>query len=283
MLQERSREGRAASGARVASVNAAVVAILFGILSVTTFAQFPPPARPPKAPAAQAKTGADLPSPRSILDRHLTAIGGRQAVLSHKSIRAAGTLSMPAAGISGTIEVLGAAPNKALLRLSLGGVGEVLEGFDGVHAWGMSPMTGPTLLEGKQLEDKRFDAEFHSEVKPESRFVSMKTLEQIEFDGRQCYKVQLVRKNGTEEVEFYDVETGLKAGSINSRETAMGKMTATTMLKDYKKFGNLLQATTLQQKVGPVEQVIKLESLEYDAVPASAFDPPAAIKALIKK
>jgi hypothetical protein len=282
MLQERSRAGRAAFAARFVQLTAATVAVLLGTLTVTTYAQFPPPARSPKMPA-EAKPAAQLPSARSILDRHVTAIGGRQAVLSHKSVHVKGTLSMPSAGISGTLEVLGAAPNKSLLRVSLSGVGEVIEGFDGVHGWGVSPMTGPTLLEGKQLEDKRFDAEFHSELRPDSRYVAMKTVEQTEFDGRQCYKVQLVRKNGSEEVEFYDVETGLKAGGISSRETAMGTMTATAAMKDYKKFGNLLQATTLHQKVGPVEQVITVESLEYDVVPASAFDPPAAIKALIKK
>jgi hypothetical protein len=144
-------------------------------------------------------------------------------------------------------------------------------------------MTGPVLLEGRQLEDKRFDAEFHGEIKADSRYTSMKTVEQTEFDGRQCYKVHLVRKNGSEETEFYDVQTGLKAGSITSRETQMGMMTATAMVKEYKKFGNLLQATTMHQKVGPVEQVITVESLEYDTVPASSFDLPPAIQALIKK
>ena len=31
--------------------------------------------------------------------------------------------------------------------------------------------------------------------------------------------MQLVRKSGGEDIEFYDVATGLKAGSITTRET----------------------------------------------------------------
>jgi hypothetical protein len=286
MQQDRSRSGRAPSATRVGPLNTVAVAVLFGVaLSSTTHAQFPPPARPPKvapAPAAQKPAG-DLPSARSVLDRHLTAIGGRQAVLSHKSAYVKGTLTTPAAGIDGTLEVFGAAPNKSLLKLSIGGVGEVVEGFDGVHGWGLSPMTGPMLLEGKQLEDRRYEAEFHSELRPDSRYSSMTTVEQTDFDGRQCYKVRLVRKNGSEETEFYDVQTGLKAGSVTSRETPMGTMTATVTVKEYRKFGNLLQAATILQKVGPMDQIIKIDTFEYDAVPASVFDPPLEIKALLKK
>jgi hypothetical protein len=265
----------------------AVVTVLVGLgSSSTVHAQFPPPARPPKTPSAPLTSAtpatANLPSARSILDRHVEAIGGRAAILGHKSMFVKGTLSMPSSGLSGAVEVYGAAPNKSLMKLSLGGVGELVEGFDGVHGWGLSPMTGPMLLEGKQLEDRKFDSDFHSELRSDLRYSSMTTLEQTEFDGRPCYKVKLVRKTGGEDTEFYDVKTGLQAGKIFGRETEMGTMTSTVTIKEYRKFGNLLQPTSIRQQVGPVEQVITVDSIEYDNVPASMFEPPAAIKALIK-
>jgi hypothetical protein len=283
----RTRSGVAVPLAVVRFVVAvAIVTVLVALdSSSTVLAQFPPPARPPKVPSApltSATTTANLPTARSILDRHVEAIGGRAAILGHKSMFVKGTLSMPSSGLSGAVEVYGAAPNKSLMKLSLGGVGELIEGFDGVHGWGLSPMTGPMLLEGKQLEDRRFDSDFHSELRPDMRYSSMTTLEQTEFDGRPCYKVRLVRKSGGEDTEFYDVKTGLQAGKIFGRETEMGTMTSTVTIKEYRKFGNLLQPTSIRQQVGPVEQVITVESVEYDNVPASMFEPPAAIKALIK-
>ena len=155
---------------------------------------------------------------------------------------------MPSAGITGTLEVFAAAkPNRMLVKISLGGVGEVMEGFDGVNAWSMSPMTGAMVLQGKQLEDKKFDSEFYGELHEGSRYQSLKTLERTTFDGRPCYKVSLVRPGGSEDFEFYDVATGLKAGSINTRETQMGSITTTSIEADYRKFGNVLQATTLRQ------------------------------------
>jgi hypothetical protein len=281
----RPRTGYALS-VRVAHVTGlAALTVMVGISTISTaHAQFPPPARPPKATQAPEKLAspASLPSARSILDRHVVAMGGREAILSHKSMLLKGSLSMPSAGMTGALEVYGALPNKSLLKISIGGVGDVVEGFDGTYAWSLSPMTGPMLLEGKQLDERRFDSDFHSEIRADVRYSSMTTLEQTDFDGKQCYKVRLVRKAGGEDTEFYDAQTGLKAGAITTRETPMGTVTSTVVIMEYRKFGNLLQASTVRQTVGPMEQLIKVDSIEYDTVPAVIFEPPAGIKALIK-
>jgi hypothetical protein len=143
-------------------------------------------------------------------------------------------------------------------------------------------MTGPMLLEGKQLEEKRFDTDFFGELHDASRYESMTTIAREDFDGRQCYRVRLVRKGGGEDFEFYDVETGLKAGRIATRETPMGTVTGTSTEGDYKKFGNLLQPTTVKNTMMGVQQLITITSIEYDNVSSSVFEPPAQIKALIK-
>lgn len=258
-----------------------IAALALATFTLTTHAQQP---AAPAGGAAGPKSAAaaDLPTARSIIDRHVRAIGGREAVLSHSSTHARGTLSMPMAGMTGELDIYAAKPNRSLVKITLGGVGSVVEGFDGTHGWTLSPMTGPMLLDGRQLEDKRFDAEYHAELKDDARYASMTTLERTEFDGRPCYRVRLQRKSGAEDIEFYDVATGLKAGGITTRETQMGTVTATTVERDYKKFGNLLQATTIRSQFSGMEQVITLTAVEYDSVPASVFEMPAEIKALSK-
>jgi hypothetical protein len=142
-------------------------------------------------------------------------------------------------------------------------------------------MTGPTLKTGKELEQTKLDADFYSELRDPKRY-TLKTIEKTTFDGRDCYKVSVRRSDGTEDFDFYDVATGLRAGSINTRETQMGTMTVSNVESGYRKFGTLSQATVLTQKVMGVEQKITLETVEYDKVDPSVFEPPAAIKALIK-
>jgi hypothetical protein len=286
MSQDRFRTGvrLPARGVAFVAVRGALAMVLSVGLCPEAFAQLPAPARSPKVAttATQDAVPAALPDAVSVLERHEKAIGGRDEVKRLSSTYAKGTMTMPSVGLSGPVELFAAKPNKQVTRVSLPGVGEVVEGFDGKYGWSINPMTGPMLIDGKQLEERKFDSEFPSERKLEERYASMKTLERTEFDGRQCYKLQLVRKSGGEDIEFYDVGTGLKAGSIVTRETPMGTITATSVETDYRKFGNLLHATTIRNQIGPVQQVITISAVEYDAVPASAFDVPASIKALIK-
>ena len=272
---------------RLAVVTLAAAVITGSALSARV-PQAPTPSRPappatgakPPAPAATAA----LPSARSIIDRHIEAIGGRKAILSHTSSHATGTMTVAGSGITGALEIYSAKPDKSLVKINLGGIGEVVEGFDGVHAWSISPMTGPSLTQGKELAEKKFDANFYSDLHEEGRYASMKTIEKTTFDGRPCYKVSLTMKNGSEDIDFYDVQTGLKAGAIVTREAqmGMGPMSVTQVVLDYKKYGGLLVPTTLKQTAMGVEQVLKLTAVEFDNVPPSMFEPPAQIKALLK-
>ena len=256
------------------------LAILFSLAAGVhvTHAQAPPAAAQQPAQAAAAA----LPTARSILDRHLTAVGGRDAILAHSSTKATGVFSVASAGLTGTLEVFAAKPNKNLVRIQLPGVGEIVEGFDGTHGWTVSAMTGPMLLEGKQLEEKKFDADFHAELHDDTRYESITTMEVTDFDGRACYKLRLVKKGGGEDFEFYDVKTGLRAGRTGTRETPMGTVTGTAVESDYRKFGKLLLPTSIRNTLMGTEQVITIKTVEFDTVPANAFEPPAAIKALLK-
>jgi hypothetical protein len=258
------------------------VALGLALAPLALAAQTPQSEAPKAANTAKPADQPALPSARAVLDRHLNAIGGRAALLSHSSTRATGVFSVASAGMTGAIEVFAAKPDKSLVKINIPGVGDIIEGYDGRHGWTVSAMTGPMLLEGKQLEEKKFDSDFYSDLHDDSRYASMTTVERTEFDGRPCYKIRLVRKNGAEDLEFYDVETGLKAGRIATRDTPMGAMTGTSVESDYRKFGNLLIPTTVKNSIGGVQQLITIQTVEYDQIPPTIFEPPAEIKALIK-
>jgi hypothetical protein len=235
-----------------------------------------------QAPAAKTEKAAALPSARSIVDRHVQAIGGRKAILAHTSLHATGTMTVAGSGITGVLHVYGAKPNKSLVKIGLGGIGELLEGFDGTTGWTLNPVTGPMLAQGKELEEKKFDADFYSDLRESGRYVSMKTVEKTTFEGRPCYKLSLVRTSGDEDFDYYDVETGLKAGASGTRESPMGPLSVTQAHSDYKKFGDLLMPTTMKQTAMGVQQVLTITAVEFDNVPPSTFEPPAQIKALLK-
>lgn len=257
------------------------------------YAQAPSPAKPapstPQAPAQeQPSRGVPLRSiggmaeARAIVDKYVQAIGGRKAILSHSSSHATGTVTVAGAGINGTMDIYNAKPAKSLVKTTIGGIGEILEGFDGTHGWSSSPMTGPALAEGAELDQKRFDADFYSDLHDPSRYVSMKVLEKTTFDGRPVYKVSMLKKIGGEDIEYFDTETGFKVATTATREGPMGPMTVTVSQSDYKKFGDVMVPTTIKQSLAGVQNTITIKTLEFDNVPPSTFDIPEKIKALIK-
>ena len=236
----------------------------------------------PLAGNAQQAAPPPLPPAKDIMARHIKAIGGREALLARSSSRATGKIEMPASGVAGTFVMYAAKPDRTLITISLPGVGEIQEGFDGTIGWSMNPLTGPTLVQGVQLEQRKLDSDFFSGLDPEKRYQSITTVEQTTFDGRECYKVRLVRKDGGEDFQFYDVKTGLRAGGIVTRETPMGSMTATSTESDYKPFGGVLQPTKLTNTAMNLQQVMTFETFEYDKVDPSVFALPDPIKALVK-
>jgi hypothetical protein len=227
---------------------------------------------------AKAITG-DLPSARSILDRHVAAIGGRAALLNHSSRFAKGTLST--SGLSGPMEWYTAKPNKVLIKVSLAGLGEGQDGFDGTHGWRSAPLTGFVLLTGKELEDTRLESDFYGDLTYDERYASVTTVEQTEFEGRPCVKLRLVRKSGEEEFEFYDVANGLRAGGIKNYESPTGRMSRRTVLAEYRKFGDLLHPTSVTLH-GLLQQVITITAIEYDKVPPTLFDLPPALRSQVR-
>ena len=248
----------------------------------------PAPSLRAQATAAQAPTvpqkpaDAVLPAAQTIIDRHIEATGGRKVLEAVNSVNIKGSITIPANGMTGTIEVSAARPNKAILKTNLAGIGEILEGFDGTTAWSMSPMTGPMLATGAELEQKIFDSDFDRGMGIAHKYESIKTTEKTTFEGRPVYRVELTKKGGPTDVEFYDVETGLKAGSVIERTNPMGTISATSAVSEYKKFGDLLQPTVLKQTVSGVQIVTTFTSIEFNKVEPAVFELPAAIKALIK-
>jgi hypothetical protein len=236
-----------------------------------------------QAPATAPPAVEKLPDGRVLIDAHVKATGGRQALMSYTSMHSKATLSMPANGISGPVEIWATAePQRTLVKMTIPGVGEIMEGFDGTNAWSVNPMTGPMLKTGAELAEAKFDGDFRDDIRDPKKYPTVKTLEKTTFEGRPCYKVLLTRSDGGQDTEFYDVATGLRAGTQKLRTTPMGPMTTVSVESDYKKFGKVMVATKVSQKVMGIEQVITLTSIDYEKVDPAVFELPAAIKALIK-
>lgn len=224
-----------------------------------------------------------LPAARDLVARHVVAIGGRDAVLRHPFFRAKGTFGMPAAGMAGELEVVGAQPNLVVLKITIPGAGEMLQGFDGTHGWSLDPFQGPRLVEGAELAQMVDEAEFASVLRESSNIASLETTGIVTLGDQQCYKVKITRKSGRESFDCYAVDSGLLIGGFAKQESPMGEIEAVSEFSDYQDFNGLKQPTRITLTIMNQQQVMNFTSYEYGPVDASAFTLPAPIATLIQQ
>ena len=232
--------------------------------------------------AAAMPAQAQLPDAKTLIAKYVAASGG-DALLNIKSIHETGTFELPAAGLSASIDVMRAAPNKNIVHISIPGMGDVVRAFDGTVGYSMNPMQGNTVLSGKELEAAAEDAQFRASLRSPEFFTSEETLEKTNMGGQDCYKIKLVWKSGRTTYDCYAVDTGLLVGNIITQDTPQGPLEVTVTMADYKQFGALKLPTKITQSVMGQEQVISIANVEFDKVDDAAFAIPDAIKALLPK
>jgi zinc protease len=235
------------------------------------------------AKSTEAASTVALPSAKEVLDRYAKAIGGKDTFNKNDSQHATGTVQMKAQGLSGKLEVWAARPNKLLMKMSMPGIGDFNTGYDGKVAWMSSALTGPMLLEGKMGAEIATQADFDHALHDPKDYTKMEMLGTEEFNGEQCYKLKLVHRTGFESTEFFSQKTGLQRGFIATQESPLGPITSTTLVTDYKKFGDLLMPSRISQKAAGVETVMTMDEMEFNKVDTAIFELPADVKALTEE
>jgi hypothetical protein len=231
--------------------------------------------------AAEGKAeGKDWPSAKEVLERYAKAIGGKETFNKYQSQHALGTVQMKAQGVSGKMEVFAARPNKLLMKMTIQGVGEFNTGFDGEVAWMSTQLTGPMLLEGKMREQIATQADFDHALHDPADYKEMEVLGLENFNGDECFKLRLVHKTGFESTEYFSKGTGLQRGFVSTQESPLGAVTTTTLVTDYKRFGDLLMPSSILQKAAGVETVMTMEEMEFNTVDLKIFELPAEVKEL---
>jgi hypothetical protein len=230
-----------------------------------------------------ASAQAGLPEARSLVDKYIAAIGGREKILGYNSATTKGTFEVPAQGVTGDYELNTSRPNLMAMRINIPGLGEITSGFNGTVAWSNNPMQGPHVMSGPELESVKDQADPETVFRPASKLNSMKTVEKTQMGGQECYKVEVAWKTGRTSFDCYSTATGLLIGASAKQETQMGAVDVMTTFADYKDFDGVKRPTRVTQEAMGIQQVMTLKSVEYNKVDAKAFELPKEIKALVEK
>ena len=187
---------------------------------------------------------------------------------------------MPAAGMSGKLEITTLAPNKVVTAMEFPGVGIIRQGFDGTVGWSMNPMQGPSLIEGPMLEELKKSSDMYKDLDPSKIWTKAETKGAVNFGGVPCYEIVVTGGPGDGAL-YYDIQSGLTRGMVLTVETPMGKMPSTTIMSDYKEFDGVKIAARTDMEAMNMKQVLTVDSVNYEPVDPAIFNLPPEIKALV--
>jgi zinc protease len=152
-----------------------------------------------------------------VVNRSLTAIGGRAALGKLKSRSMIGTiaLSTPAGDIAGSIEILNAAPNKSrtLIKADLSalGAGQLVldQRFDGTSGYALDTLQGNRDITGNQLDNLRNGSFPHPFLNYKEMGVTAQVSGKERVGEREAYVVIFEPPSGSVVRQYIDAETYL--------------------------------------------------------------------------
>ena len=185
--------------------------------------------------SAESKTAAvKMPTVKEILAKYVQAIGGKQANDKIKSRMAKGTVELAPMGIKGTFENYAAAPNKSIAKVTLAGIGELVEGFDGTTAWSMNPIQGNRDKQGEELAQSKLNSNFNRETNLDKLYSKMEVTGIEKVGADDAYVVVATSGNLPAETFYFDTKSGLLVRQDSTSITPEGKMPGKTFLEDYR-------------------------------------------------
>jgi hypothetical protein len=226
----------------------------------------------------------DLPKAETLLDKYVEATGGKAAYAKIRGDVSSGSMSLGAMGLSGKMVMYRQAPDKAMMEVTIEGIGKILEGTNGDVAWSMNAMQGPRLKEGDEKAEALRAARYNADAEWRTLYTTVETVAAEPIDGKDAYKVVLTPKSGKPVTKWFDKESNLVVKSAVLSKSPMGEIPVESTVGDYRKEGDILQPHKLVSKVAGQELTITIDKVEYNAaIPKDKFDPPAEVKALMNK
>ena len=165
-----------------------------------------------------------MPSALQIVERFISAVGGRAAWLKIKSQYASGTIEV-LGGKTGTFEVFAKAPNQTLVLMKFENGVEIKTGFDGQRGWSQTQQSAGQYDDPAKLAATKRDADFYKYLHFKEHFPKATVIGTADVDGAKAYIVEATPAGEKlPERLYFDLGTGLLVLRDTSRANAEGKV-----------------------------------------------------------
>ena len=215
----------------------------------------------------RARAGA--PEAVNVVERYIAAIGGRTNWSSLSSKITRGTIQLPEARTSGTIEIYEHSPNRLLMKAFVRGVGSYRTGFNGVEGWRREVNGSVTQLVGAELARIKHDAELTRETRILQNCKTLRYKRRERLNSGDAHVLTCIPSDetGLPRIMYFDVESGLKVREdfVYVRETE--KIQITALLSDYRKVNDagILVPHVITETTPKGSQIVRIEEVTVNS------------------
>jgi hypothetical protein len=205
-----------------------------------------------------------LPTVEQVLDKYVTAVGGRPALEKVTSVSAKGTIEIVGFGVTGTIQLTQKAPDKSASTVDLAGIGVTREAFDGTTAWEESPQSGMRTKSGLELAEARRNATFPRELKLATLYPKMTVTGREPVAARDTIVIEAVPAEGPATRMFFDAESGLLVRQIMTRESPQGPIEVDATFSDFRAIDGVKRPFSIRQVTANFTAAIQLTEIKHN-------------------
>lgn len=233
---------------------------------------------------AQGTTAGALPSARSLIERHLEAVGGPAALAKITNRVSSGTLLIKPMNIKGSIVSYQALPNKIYTRLEIDQLGVIERGCDGKVFWEKNSLSGPRVMRGEEralmMVLTRMDLRDYATL-----FEKMETQAMTKVEGEACYEVALTPEGTKRPLTLeFSKETGLLVRMVTNLPSQQGDIVVENLIGDYAKVDGVLVPRQTREKALNVETQIVLTMIKQNVkLDAATFTLPEDVRQAMAK
>ncbi|HUA00775.1 MAG TPA: hypothetical protein VMB02_10635 [Candidatus Aquilonibacter sp.] len=244
--------------------------VAIGFLGCTLVASAAAQAPAPSSAAAPA------PSIEQILNRYLDATGGRAAWTRVTSRVTTGTIEVPSANLSGTIELREKAPDRILSEIRIAGI-LFRQGYDGTVGWADDPQHGLREQTGAELDETKRDADFYHPLDMKKLYTKLLVVGPARINDRDTYEVEADVPDGDPDEIYFDAASGLPIRVVSRHHNAQGPVDFREDFDDYREVDGLRRPFLIQETSGDTVLTIHVTEVRHNVLlDDSVFSKPAA-------
>jgi hypothetical protein len=228
--------------------------LLIALLCVAATAAFGQAAKP----AVQAK----LPTAQEIVAKYTKAIGGREAMEKIKSWTTKGNVEISPMGLKGTFEQIASAPDRSMTTMSIAGLGDLVEGYDGKTAWAINPIQGSRERTGAELLQAKLMSNFYRDVNLDKLYPKMEVKGIEKVNGKDAYVVTATPDGLPAATMYFDVQSGLIVRSDNTLIAPEGQQQVSIYIEEMKQVDGVMVPTKMRTKLPTFEMLMTVTEVK---------------------